>query len=67
MQISKTTNHGNTRWRVSVSLEGKRKQRFFTSRDEARAWLNSIEADRTGFWQNRTPDEQSDIVSAFNL
>jgi hypothetical protein len=67
MQISKTTNHGNTRWRVSVSLEGKRKQRFFTSRDEARAWLNSIEADPTGFWHNRTADEQRDIVSAFNL
>ena len=67
MQISKTTNHGNTRWRVSISLEGKRKQRFFTSRDEARVWLNSIEADRTGFWHNRTPDEQRDIVPAFNL
>jgi len=67
MRIQKTLNHGNTRWRVSVSLEGKRKQRFFTSRDEARAWLNSIEADRTGFWHNRTPDEQRDIVSAFNL
>jgi site-specific recombinase XerD len=67
MRIQKTLNHGNARWRVSVSLEGKRKQRFFTSRDGARAWLNSIEADRTGFWQNRTPDEQRDIVSAFNL
>ena len=67
MQINKTTNHGNTRWRVSISLEGKRKQRFFISRDEARAWLNSIEADPTGFWHNRTADEQRDIVSAFNL
>ena len=55
MQISKTTNHGNARWRVSVSLEGKRKQRFFTSRDEARVWLNSIEADPTGFWPTEQP------------
>ena len=67
MRIQKTLNHGNARWRASVSLEGKRKQRFFTSRDGARAWLNSIEADRTGFWHNRTPDEQRDIVSAFSL
>ena len=67
MRIQKTLNHGNTRWRVSISLEGKRKQRFFTSRDEARAWLNLIEADSTGFWCNRTPEEQRDIVSAFNL
>jgi len=67
MRIQKTLNHGNTRWRVSISLHGKRTQRFFTSRDEARAWLNSIEADSTGFWCNRTPEEQRDIVSAFNL
>ena len=67
MQISKTTNHGNVRWRATASLLGKRRQRFFTSRDEARAWLNSIEADSTGFWCNRTPEEQRDIVSAFNL
>ena len=67
MRIQKTLNHGNTRWRVSISLHGKRRQRFFTSRDEARAWLNSIEADSSGFWCNRTPEEQRDIVSAFNL
>ena len=67
MRIQKTLNHGNTRWRVTISLHGKRRQRFFTSRDEARAWLNSIEADSTGFWCNRTPEEQRDIVSAFNL
>jgi site-specific recombinase XerD len=67
MQISKTTNHGNVRWRATASLLGKRRQRFFTSRDEARAWLNSIEADYTGFWLNRTPEEQRDIASAYNL
>ena len=67
MRIQKTLNHGNTRWRATVSLHGKRRQRFFTSRDEARTWLNSIEADSTGFWCNRTPEEQRDIVSAFNL
>ena len=67
MRIQKTLNHGNTRWRATVSLHGKRRQRFFTSRNEARAWLNSIEADHTGFWCNRTPEEQQDIISAFKL
>ena len=67
MRIQKTLNHGNTRWRATVSLHGKRRQRFFTSRNQARTWLNSIEADSTGFWCNRTPEEQRGIVSAFNL
>ena len=67
MRIQKTLNHGNTRWRATVSLHGKRRQRFFTSRNQARTWLNSIEADSTGFWCNRTPEEQRNIVSAFNL
>ena len=67
MQIQKTLNHGNIRWRATVSIHGKRRQRFFTSRDQARAWLNSVEADSTLFWSNRTPEEQRDIVSAFKL
>ena len=45
MRISKTTNHGNVRWRATASLNGKRRQRFFTSRDDARAWLDSIRPD----------------------
>ena len=67
MQIQKTLNHGNIRWRATFSIHGKRRQRFFTSRDQARAWLNSVEADSTLFWSNRTPEEQRDIVSAFKL
>ena len=67
MRIQKTLNHGNIRWRATVSIHGKRRQRFFTSRDQARAWLNSVEADSTLFWSNRTPEEQRDIVSAFKL
>ena len=67
MRIQKTLNHGNTQWRVTISLHGKRRQRFFTSRDEVRAWLNSIEADSTDFWSNRIHEEQRDIVSTYNL
>ena len=67
MQISKTTNHGNLRWRVTHSLMGKRQQRFFSSRDDAREWMRSIEGGHDGFWENRTVEEQRDIISAFNL
>jgi len=67
MRIQKTLNHRNTQWRVTISLHGKRRQRFFTSRDEVRAWLNSIEADSTDFWSNRIHKEQRDIVSTYNL
>ena len=67
MQISKTTNHGNLRWRVTLSLKGKRQQRFFSSRDDAREWMRSIEGGHDGFWKDRTVEEQRGIVSAFNL
>jgi site-specific recombinase XerD len=67
MRVSKTTNHGNVRWRATASLNGKRRQRFFTSREDARAWLDSIRTDHTGFWNGRTAEEQGEIVSAFKL
>ena len=67
MRVSKTTNHGNVRWRATAYLNGKRRQRFFTSRDDARAWLDSIRTDHTGFWNGRTAEEQGEIVSAFKL
>ena len=67
MRVSKSTNHGNVRWRATASLNGKRRQRFFTSRDDARAWLDSIRTDHTGFWNGRTAEEQGEIVSAFKL
>jgi hypothetical protein len=46
---------------------GKRQQRFFSSRDDAREWMRSIEGGHNGFWENRTVEEQRDIISAFNL
>ena len=67
LTIRKVINHGNARWRVIRSIQGKRKQRFFTSRDEDRAWLNSIEADHTGFWNDRSDQERQDLINAFQL
>ncbi|MDC0309036.1 hypothetical protein OAL38_01195 [bacterium] len=60
MQIKKVFNHGNLRWRVSTYVDGKRKQRFFVSEKLATRWMSALRADRT-------PEQQRDIVSAFNL
>ena len=67
MRISKTTNHGNTRWRVTDTIERNRRQRFFLSREDARDWMKSIEGAHNGFWDKRTAEEQRDIISAYNL
>ena len=67
MRISKTTNHGNVRWRVTHSVKGKCRQRFFSSREDAREWMCLLEGGHNGFWGERTAEEQRDIVSAFKL
>ena len=68
MQLSKVVNHGNIRWRVTVYLNGKRKQHFFHSRKDARKWIESLQADAAcgGFWGQRTVAERDEIISAFN-
>ena len=68
MQISKVVNHGNVRWRVTVLINGKRKQRFFHTRKDARSWITLLDADAAcgGFWGQRTVAERDEIISAFN-
>ena len=68
MQLRKVVNHGNVRWRVTTLLNGKRKQRFFESREGARGWIKLLNADDAsgGFWGQRTVAERDEIISAFN-
>lgn len=68
MQLRKVVNHGNIRWRVTTRLNGKRKQRFFESREGARGWIKLLNADDAsgGFWGQRTVAERDEIISAFN-
>ena len=68
MQLRKVVNHGNVRWRVTTRLNGKRKQRFFESREGARGWIKLLNADDAsgGFWGQRTVAERDEIISAFN-
>ena len=68
MQLRKVVNHGNIRWRVTTRLNGKRKQRFFESREGARGWIKLLNADDAsgGFWGQRTVAERDEIINAFN-
>ena len=68
MQIKKVFNHGNPRWRVSTYVDGKRKQRFFVSKKLATRWMSALKADKScgSFWEDRTLEEQRDIINAFN-
>ncbi len=68
MQLRKVVNHGNIRWRVTTRLNGKRKQRFFESREGARGWIKLLNADEAsgGFWGQRIVAERDEIINAFN-
>jgi hypothetical protein len=50
--IRKVINHGNSRWCVSATVEGKRTQRFFRTKVDARTWMSVLTRDPTDqFWQ----------------
>ena len=68
MSESKTINHRKSRWRVSTRLNGKRTQRFFTTRKQAREWMRSVQANASveDFWKLRSPEEKSEIVELFH-
>ena len=42
LTIRKVINHGNSRWRVSTIVGGRRRQRFFKTKADAEDWLSSI-------------------------
>jgi integrase len=47
MKITKTTNHGNTRWILDGTLDGHRKRFFFASKGEAEREMERLERERT--------------------
>lgn len=67
MKLKKVINQGNPRWRVSAYVMGERRQRFFKTRNDARQWMATLEADSNcdGFWTRRTPAERLEIMEAF--
>ena len=69
MQIKKVVNHSNTRWRVSTYVDGKRRQRFFSSKKLAVEWMKLLRVDEScgNFWSEISIEEQRDIISAYKL
>jgi integrase len=69
MQIKKVVNHGNSRWRVSTYIDGRRKQRFFNSKKLAVEWINLLRVDENSgsFWSDISTEEQRDIILAYKL
>ena len=69
MRLTKTVNHGKIRWRVSTKLNGKRTQRFFSTRKNAREWMLSVHdnASIEDFWRFRNSSEKLQIVELFQL
>ncbi len=69
MKIKKVVNHSNTRWRVSTYVDGKRRQRFFSSKKLAVEWMKLLRVDEScgNFWSEISIEEQRDIISAYKL
>ena len=69
MQLKKVINHSNTRWRVSLYLDGNRIQRFFVTKKLALKWIKELKSDKqyNFFWNSRSTSEQKDIIAAFNI
>ena len=69
MQLKKVVNHGNSRWRVSTYIDGRRKQRFFTSKKLAVEWIKFLKVDEKSgnFWSDISTEEQRDIILAYKL
>ena len=58
--IRKVINHGNSRWCVSATVEGKRTQRFFRTKVDARIWMTDLNHDPTDqFWKQLDLQEHS--------
>ena len=60
---------GKPRWRVSVFINGRRKQRYFKTQAEANQWIQELKS--TGcvasFWAALSSQEQLDLVGAYRV
>ena len=70
MLVAKFCNYqGNPRWRVSVFINGRRKQRYFKTYAEANLWIQELKS--TGcvasFWAALSKQEQLDLVGAYRV
>ena len=60
---------GKPRWRVSVFIKGRRKQRYFTTLEQADQWIQELKSTGcvAGFWAALSSQEQLDLVGAYRI
>ena len=64
MILRKVINHGNPRWRASAQINGRRSQRFFHTKAEARAWLTEVrrQSPVEQFWHSLPPIQRQRVM-----
>ncbi len=67
LTLRKVINHGNPRWRATARVNGRRRQRFFRTKEEGQGWL--IEAHRQHpceqFWKALPLAEKQRVMLAY--
>ena len=67
LTLRKVINHGNPRWRATAKVNGRRRQRFFRTKEEGQGWL--IEAHRQHpceqFWKALPLAEKQRFMLAY--
>jgi integrase len=68
--VAKFCNYqGNPRWRVSVFINGRRKQRYFKTQAEANQWIQELKSTgcAASFWAALSKHEQLNLVGAYRV
>jgi hypothetical protein len=65
LKLRKVINHGNPRWRVSVYIGSKRRQRFFKTKERALGWMSALikEDPSDRFWSRLSSQERHQIMA----
>ena len=60
---------GKPRWRVSVFINGRRKQRYFKTQAEANQWIQELKSTgcAASFWAALSKHEQLNLVGAYRV
>jgi hypothetical protein len=69
LTLRKTTSHGNTHWQVPFQIDGRRRRRFFKTKEEAQSWLSELrwQSPVEQFWQTLAPIERQRVMLDYQL
>ena len=67
MTLRKVINHGNPRWRATAQVGGRRRQRFFKTKEQAQGWLSEVrwQHPTEQFWQSLPMIQRQKIMLAY--